>query len=75
MPCFTQHLPWDIPNRYARFLGYNIEFDNATLQDFVILPNGDKVRPFSFLNGLTGQEYSYCARKGMSIENATFNIH
>lgn len=61
--------------RYCKLLGYDYKIikGNTGEKGVCILPNGFAVDAWDFYKGKVGQEYSYCARNGYSIELKTIN--
>jgi len=55
---------------YCEALGYKyvIELTDTGERGFCVLPNGQKVDEWEFLQGKTGQEFSYCKKMGYEIK-------
>jgi len=58
---------------YCTALGYeySIVMTDAGEQGFCILPDGREVDAWQFLQGKTGNEYSYCALQGYEIKTVS----
>lgn len=54
---------------YAEELGYEYKLIKTDLGEkgVVVLPNGEEVDAWDFYRGVTGQQYSYCARIGKQV--------
>jgi putative hemolysin len=56
--------------KYCKLLGYEYKIVKGLKGEkgICVLPDGDAVSAWDFYKGKVGREYSYCAKKGLSIE-------